>query len=243
MFGLDGNEAHGGHHRRKNLRRQRAQRPSVSERECKAKQATKSSTIDEDGDEQAEARLYRPAHELRLIMIGHVLVGLSVIMGGRCIIVVLRLLSGRLCFILLSLECYSAVDLRFAVDLQEGKGKQARDEPTSIPRTRNVLTMADSLCQLVAGKAEKVATVVHELMHVRSIDKRSGSLLGAHKIDRQQQNKSGENRPSSILTMICLTEPFRFHRAASASNLGTTSPGALFQSRQLPGRSRRARPR
>ena len=48
-------------------------------------------------------------------------------------IVALRLLSGGLCFILLSLECYSAVDLRFAVDLQKGKGEQARDDANKHP--------------------------------------------------------------------------------------------------------------
>src|SRR5580692_8819650 len=67
--------------------------------------------------------------------------------------------------------------------------------PTSIPRTRNVLTMAGSLCQSVAGKAEKVAAVVHELMHIRPTDDGSGTLLRAHKIDRQQKNKSRENGP------------------------------------------------
>jgi hypothetical protein len=64
------------------------------------------------------------AHKLWLIVIGHVRVGLgSVIMRGRRVIVAPRFLSRSLCFILLSLECYSAVDLRFAVDFQEGKGK------------------------------------------------------------------------------------------------------------------------
>jgi hypothetical protein len=72
--------------------------------------------------------------------------------------------------------------------------------PTSIPRTRNVLTMAGSLCQSVAGKAEKVAAVVHELMHIRPTNEGSGTLLRAHKIDRQQKNKPRENRPWEPLT-------------------------------------------
>jgi hypothetical protein len=49
------------------------------------------------------------------------------------VIVALRFLSGGLCFILLSLECYSAVDLRFAIDLQEGEGKQARNDANEHP--------------------------------------------------------------------------------------------------------------
>ena len=48
-------------------------------------------------------------------------------------IVALRFLSGGLCFILLSLECYSAVDLRFAIGLQEGEGKQARNDANEHP--------------------------------------------------------------------------------------------------------------
>ena len=93
----------------------------MSERERKAKQTAKSSAIDEDGDEEAEARLHRSAHKLWLIVISHVRVSLRrVIMGGRRVIVALRFLSGGLCFILLSLECYSTVDLWFAVDLQKG---------------------------------------------------------------------------------------------------------------------------
>src|ERR1700752_4717317 len=72
--------------------------------------------------------------------------------------------------------------------------------PTSIPRTRNVLTMADGLCQSVAGKAQKMPTVVYELMHIRATDERRGSLLRAPKIDRQQKKKPRENRPRQPLT-------------------------------------------
>jgi hypothetical protein len=60
--------------------------------------------------------------------------------------------------------------------------------------------MAGSLCQSVAGKAEKVAAVVHELMHIRPTNEGSGTLLRAHKIDRQQKNKPRENRPWEPLT-------------------------------------------
>jgi hypothetical protein len=67
--------------------------------------------------------------------------------------------------------------------------------PTSIPRTRNVLTMAVAYNRSVTRKAEKMATVVHELMHIGSTDQRRGSLLRAHKINRQEQNKPGKNGP------------------------------------------------
>ena len=67
-------------------------------------------------------------------MISHVRVSLRrVIVGGRRVIVALRFLSGGLCFILPSFECYSAVDLRFAIDLQEGEGKQARNDANEHP--------------------------------------------------------------------------------------------------------------
>src|SRR5271168_4182871 len=69
--------------------------------------------------------------------------------------------------------------------------------PTSIPRTRSVPTMANSSCQLVTGKAEKVPAVVHKLMHVLAADERSGSLLCADEIDRQEKNEPNENRPGN----------------------------------------------
>ena len=66
--------------------------------------------------------------------------------------------------------------------------------PTSMPRTRSVLTIGGRLLS-VTGKAEKVASVVHELVHVHAAEQRGRALLGADEIDRQQQNKAGENRP------------------------------------------------
>jgi hypothetical protein len=48
--------------------------------------------------------------------------------------------------------------------------------------------MAGSLCQLVAGKAEKMATVVDELVHVHPADERGSTLLRADEIDGQEKN-------------------------------------------------------
>ena len=116
--------------------------PSVSEGEREPKQATKSSAVDEDGDEEAEACLYGSAYSLWLIVIGHVRVGLRrVIVGGRRVIVALRLLGGGLCFVLLSFECYSAVDLRFALHSSKPNVSNPAAMPASIPRTSNFPTM------------------------------------------------------------------------------------------------------
>src|SRR5579872_4941455 len=65
--------------------------------------------------------------------------------------------------------------------------------PTSMPRTRNVLTMR--WLPSVTGKAEKMPSVVHEFVHIHAADERGCSLLGADEIDRNQQNQAGENRP------------------------------------------------
>src|SRR5271154_823679 len=72
--------------------------------------------------------------------------------------------------------------------------------PTSIPRTRSVLTIVDGSCRSVTGEAEEVPSVVHEFVHILAADQRSRPLLGADEIDRQQKNEPGENRPGKPLT-------------------------------------------
>src|SRR5215471_909056 len=71
--------------------------------------------------------------------------------------------------------------------------------PTSIPRTRNVLTMAAAYNRSVTGKTEEMTAVVHKFMHVGPADQRRGSLLGADKIDCQEKKKSSKNRPREPL--------------------------------------------
>src|SRR5580693_5720962 len=48
---------------------------------------------------------------------------------------------------------------------------------------------------LVAGEAEQMAAIVHELMHVHALDDRSRTLLRADEIDAEQANEAGENDP------------------------------------------------
>ena len=128
--------------------------------------------MDEGGDEEAEARLYRSAHKLWLIVISHLYVGLRrVIVGGRRVIVALRFLSGSLCFILLSLECYSAVDLRFAIELQEGEGKQARNDANEHP--------ADEKRTLIRYGIEVHAFNQRTIPEILDMIRMLGALVGA----------------------------------------------------------------
>jgi hypothetical protein len=92
------------------------------------------------------------------------------IVRDRHVIVAFRFLSCGFCFILLSLECYSAVDLWFAIDLQEGERKQARDNTNKHPADEKRPNHGRQLMSSVAGKAEKMTAVVHELMYIHATD-------------------------------------------------------------------------
>jgi hypothetical protein len=47
----------------------------------------------------------------------------------------------------------------------------------------------------MTGKTEKVSAVVEELMDIHARDQRRGSLLGADKIDRDQEEEAAEDGP------------------------------------------------
>jgi hypothetical protein len=51
----------------------------------------------------------------------------------------------------------------------------------------------------VAGKAEKMTAVVHELVNGVALDERRCTLLCTDKIERQEQQKSCENSPGQNL--------------------------------------------
>jgi hypothetical protein len=48
---------------------------------------------------------------------------------------------------------------------------------------------------LVAGKSKEMTAVVHELMNGTAMNERGRSLLGADKVNGQQHQETGENRP------------------------------------------------
>jgi hypothetical protein len=48
---------------------------------------------------------------------------------------------------------------------------------------------------LVAGKTEEMTAVVCELVDLVALNERSSTLFRADKVDRQQHQKSRENRP------------------------------------------------
>jgi hypothetical protein len=101
----------------------------------------------------------------RCVIVG----GVIVPRHAMIIVVVFRLLGGLLGFVLLGLERYGPIDLRFAIDFQKGKAEQARDDADQHPADKKRPDHG-GLYQLVAGKAEKVATVMDEFMHVHAAD-------------------------------------------------------------------------
>jgi hypothetical protein len=67
--------------------------------------------------------LYRSGYELWLVLIRHMRV------SGRHVIVGHRIFSrGLVCLIPLRLKCHGAVDLWLAIELQEAKAEQARND-------------------------------------------------------------------------------------------------------------------
>src|SRR3712207_3093516 len=65
--------------------------------------------------------------------------------------------------------------------------------PTSRPPIKRLRMGSDS--RLVAGEAEKVPTVVHELVDRLATDEREGTLLGADEENGEHQQQPGEDRP------------------------------------------------
>src|SRR5215467_5119490 len=68
--------------------------------------------------------------------------------------------------------------------------------PTIMPRIRRLLTMGEA--RLVAGEAEQVPSVVHELMHVHAGDDGGGALLDPDEIERQHE-QGAEDQPRGDL--------------------------------------------
>jgi hypothetical protein len=69
--------------------------------------------------------------------------------------------------------------------------------PTSIPRRSSV--RAFNVIDLVAGEAEKMASVVDEFVDSSAVHKRSGSLFGTDEVDREQHHKAAKDRPRQKL--------------------------------------------
>src|SRR5215203_1711204 len=74
--------------------------------------------------------------------------------------------------------------------------------PASIPRMSRLLAMT-WLPRLrpgsVAGEAEQVPAVVHELVHPRPGQDRGGALFRAHEVDQQRAHDEREDRPGQQL--------------------------------------------
>ena len=47
----------------------------------------------------------------------------------------------------------------------------------------------------MAGKAEKVTPIVHELMHIGALDQRSGAFFGPNKIDCDYEKQAVKDCP------------------------------------------------
>ena len=86
-----------------------------------------------------------------------------------------------------------AVDLRFAEHLAEGKYQQPGEKPyehaADEQRPDHGFCVPGTGCQSsVAGKADQMAPVVNEFVHVHAGDEAGGTLFRADEIDRQQQD-------------------------------------------------------
>src|SRR4051794_11494894 len=64
--------------------------------------------------------------------------------------------------------------------------------PSSIPRTSRERTMV--ACPLVAGEAEEVPGVVHELVDGSAGEQRRGAFFGADEVDQHEHDHAGEDR-------------------------------------------------
>src|SRR5689334_12381524 len=73
------------------------------------------------------------------------------------------------------------------------KAASAARMPTSIPRMRNVRIISVVLRRSVAGEAEEVATVVHELVDVVAVDDRRGALFGTDEVEEDQHEQATED--------------------------------------------------
>src|SRR6266487_1199331 len=72
--------------------------------------------------------------------------------------------------------------------------------PASIPRTSSVLiSMWRRTPRSVAGEAEQVTAVVHELVHVVPTDQGRRALFGADEVDHKQAENGGEHGPRKDL--------------------------------------------
>src|SRR6478752_7732352 len=69
--------------------------------------------------------------------------------------------------------------------------------PASIPRSKRLPTMSGT--PLVAGEAEKMPAVMHELVHVHTVEKRHRALFGANEIDGDEHQQTAEDRPGQKL--------------------------------------------
>src|SRR5262249_30992271 len=83
--------------------------------------------------------------------------------------------------------------------LPKVKASSAAKTPTSIPRMRNERIMLSSP-RSVAGEAEQVATVVHELVDEVARDDRGGAFLGADEVVEQQEHQPTEDGVGKPLT-------------------------------------------
>src|SRR5713101_7922716 len=85
------------------------------------------------------------------------------------------------------------------------KPRMPATRPAIIPRMSNPRTMVLSLSRVepkrsdepgsVAGKAKKVARVVHEVVHDVAADEGRCSLLGADDVQQEQHHHADEDRP------------------------------------------------
>src|SRR3954447_7263011 len=76
------------------------------------------------------------------------------------------------------------------------KASRPARSPTSMPRmSRARTTSAGAL--LVAGEAEQMPAVMHELVHVVPADQRRRSLFGADEVQREEQEQSTEQQEGS----------------------------------------------
>ena len=90
------------------------------------------------------------------------------------------------------------VDLRLAEDFSEAEREQPRDDADKHAARREPPEPRGMRSPSVAGEAEQVAAIMHELVHIHARNDRGGAFLNSDKIDRQQQD-TGEDQPGKAV--------------------------------------------
>jgi hypothetical protein len=84
--------------------------------------------------------------------------------------------------------------------LAKGLGKTKHEQPSQEAcKHASYQKVSNHDSPLVAGEAEQVAAVMHELVHIHAFENRHGALFGTDKVDQYEHHQAAKNEPGQEL--------------------------------------------